>query len=141
MNKLYKCTDLLEVVTHGKKPPNCDITLKIQATYAQDGIARGIWTVDESFINGIGVAMGGYITSAADIVIAYAMASKLSDDQTFASIDIHTTFHRPVLPGQVMVEARIERMGKTIAYVTVDLFQNEKKVASVVSSVIITEQK
>lgn len=140
MVELYRGSDLLQVVTHGKKPPNCDLTLQIEATHAHDGVARGVWRVDERFINGIGVAMGGYVASAADIMMAYAISSKLSHEQTFASIDLHTTFHRPVLQGQVTVEAKVERMGKKVAYILADLFQNDKKVASVVSSVMIISE-
>lgn len=141
MPKIYKTSDLLEVVSHGKMPPPCDLTLQIKATYAQDGVARGVWEVDEKFINGLGVSMGGYLASAADIMMAYAISSKLTDQQTFASIDLHTTFHRPTFPGIVDIEARVERIGQTVAYVVADLTQNEKKVASVVSSAIIQEIK
>ncbi|MDO7487095.1 PaaI family thioesterase [Peribacillus frigoritolerans] len=124
-------------MTEGKQPPNCDFTLQIEANYAQDGIARGIWKVDDKFINGNGVAMGGFVTSAADIIMAYAISSKLSIGQSFASIDLHTTFHRPVRLGDVQVEAKVDRIGKKTAYVLADLFQNDKKVASVVSSVMV----
>jgi uncharacterized protein (TIGR00369 family) len=129
--------NLMRIITHGEQPPNCDETLQIKATYAHNGLARGIWRVDEKFINGIGVAMGGFVSSAADIMMAYAIASKLEAKQTFTSIDLHTTFHRPIMPGDVMVEAKVERMGKKTAYVIADLYQNEKKAASVVSSVMI----
>lgn len=129
--------NLMRIITHGEQPPNCDETLQIKAIYAHNGLARGIWRVDEKFINGIGVAMGGFVSSAADIMMAYAIASKLEAKQTFTSIDLHTTFHRPVMPGDVMVEAKVERMGKRTAYVIADLCQNEKKAASVVSSVMI----
>jgi uncharacterized protein (TIGR00369 family) len=81
--------------------------------------------------------MGGFVTSAADIMMAYAISSKLSIGQSFASIDLHTTFHRPVRLGEVQVEAKVDRIGKKTAYVLADLFQNDKKVASVVSSVMI----
>jgi uncharacterized protein (TIGR00369 family) len=81
--------------------------------------------------------MGGFVTSAADIMMAYAISSKLSIGQSFASIDLHTTFHRPVRLGDVQVEAKVDRIGKKTAYVLADLFQNDKKVASVVSSVMI----
>lgn len=137
MGEPSKGNELLQVITEGKQPPNCDLTLQIEANYAQDGIARGVWKVDEKFINGIGVAMGGFVTSAADIMMAYAISSKLSIGQSFASIDLHTTFHRPVRLGDVKVEAKVDRIGKKTAYVLADLFQNDKKVASVVSSVMI----
>jgi acyl-coenzyme A thioesterase PaaI-like protein len=70
-------------------------------------------------------------------MMAYAISSKLSIGQSFASIDLHTTFHRPVRLGDVQVEAKVDRIGKKTAYVLADLFQNDKKVASVVSSVMI----
>ncbi|WP_096200599.1 PaaI family thioesterase [Bacillus sp. FJAT-45350] len=138
MTDLFKPSDLVRVTTEGIKPPNCDITLQFQPTFAEDGIARGTWEVDEKYINGIGVAMGGYLTAVADSMMAFAIASKLSDDQGFASIDLHTTFHRPVFVGKVEVEARVERLGRKVAYVVADLFQNDKKVGSSVSSVMIT---
>lgn len=137
MGEMYLPSNLVEVAAKGKVPPNCDLTLQIKATHAEDGVARGIWEVDKKYINGIGVAMGGYLTAAADIMMAYAVASKLSDEQTFSSIDLHTTFHRPTMIGEVEVEARVERLGKKVAYVVAELFQNNKKVASAVSSVMI----
>lgn len=137
MARKNKKFDLMRVVTHGEEHPNCDGTLQIMATYADDGVARGLWRVDDKFMNGIGVAMGGFVSSAADIIMAYAIASKLEANQTFSSIDLHTIFHRPVLPGEVIVEAKVEKMGKKTAYVTADLYQDEKKAASVVSSVMI----
>lgn len=136
----YKVADLLDVVNKGAVPPNCDLTLQIKPTFAEDGVAKGIWTVDEKFLNGFGVSMGGYLASAADIMMAYAMASKLQENQTFATIDLHTTFHRPIFPGEVEVQATVERFGRKVAYVVAELFQNDKKVGDVVSSVMVIEQ-
>lgn len=137
MGDIINGFDLMDVVTKGVKPPNCDETLQIEVTDAHDGIARGIWRVDEKFINGLGVAMGGFVASAADIMMAYAVASKINKEQTFTSIDLHTTYHRPVMKGDVIVEAKVERIGRRTAYLVADLFQNGKKTASVVSSVLI----
>lgn len=140
LTKHYKPTDLIEVIEKGKEPPNCDKTLQIEATYAKDGIARGKMDVDDKFLNGLRVVMGGYIASAADIMMAYAIASVLKEGQTFASIDLHTTFHRPAFEGTLFVEARVERLGKKVAYLVADVVQEEKKVASVVSSVMIIDK-
>ncbi|WP_066365403.1 PaaI family thioesterase [Neobacillus fumarioli] len=140
MENKNKKFDLMEVVTKGANPPNCDLTMQIKVIEAYDGTARGIWKVDDQFINGIGVAMGGFVSSAADIMMAYAIASKISNKQSFTTIDLHITFHRPVMQGEVMVEARVERMGKRTAYVTAELIQNNKKTADAVSSVIIISE-
>ena len=139
MEKVKNGVDLKKVIAHEEYPPQCDRTLQIEVTDAHDGMARGIWKVDERFMNGIGVAMGGFVSSAADIMMAYAIATKLSGEQSFTSIDLHTTFHRPVLMGEVTVVARVERMGRKVVYVLADIFQNEKKAASIVSSVMIID--
>ncbi|GIO26687.1 PaaI family thioesterase [Ornithinibacillus bavariensis] len=133
----YSITDLQQVVTNGRTPPPCDLTMQIKVNSSEDGIAKGIWQVDQKYMNGHGVVMGGFLAGAADIVMAYAIASKLTDEQGFVSIDLDTTFHRPAFEGEIEIIARVERMGKTLAYVVADLFQNEKKVATCVSSLLI----
>jgi acyl-CoA thioesterase len=141
MVQIYKMSDLIDVAVKGIKPPACDETLQLTVTLADNGMARGQWQVDEKFLNGNGVAMGGFLSSAADILMAYAMASKLTDQQGFSSIDLQTTFHRPTFPGEVEIEARVERLGRTVAYLVADLSQNGKKVATSISSVLIQEVK
>lgn len=141
MAEKYSPSILVDVVHKGLTPPNCDVTLQISATYAEGGVAKGIWKVGDPFINGIGVAMGGFVASAADIMMAYAISSVLTEDQTFASIDLHTTFHKPVFVGEVEVEAKVERVGRKLAYVKAELFQNSKKVADVVSSIMIMNKE
>ncbi|WP_236687174.1 PaaI family thioesterase [Ornithinibacillus californiensis] len=133
----YSISDLQQVATSGLTPPPCDLTMQIKVEYAEDGVAKGIWKVDEKYINGLGVVMGGFLSSAADILMAYAIASKLTDKQGFVSIDLDTTFHRPGLEGEIEVTARVEKMGRTLAYVVADLVQNEKKIATCVSSLLI----
>lgn len=141
MIKKYKNSNFLEVVNNDAAPPNCDLTLQITPTYAKNGVSKGIWEVDEKFVNGIGVSMGGFLASAADIMMAYAIASTLQEDQTFASIDLHTTFHRPVFPGKVKVSAKVDRLGKRTAYLTSELVQDDKLVGNSVSSMMIIETK
>lgn len=137
----FTITDLQNVAKQIKNPPPCDDTMQVKVTQAEDGVAHGIWEVDHKFINGNGVVMGGFVTAAVDIMMAYAIASKLTDEEGFASIDIDTTFHRPTLEGQVDITATVERRGKTICYVTGEVRQNDKLIANCVSSILISQRK
>jgi acyl-CoA thioesterase len=47
-------------------------------------------------VNSLAIAVIACPATAADTMMAYALSSKLTFNQTFASIDLHTTFHRPV---------------------------------------------
>ncbi|WP_077324478.1 PaaI family thioesterase [Virgibacillus siamensis] len=135
----FKMSDLQKVANEQKKPPPCDTTMQVVVHDAMEGIAYGTWTVDRKYINGIGVAMGGFLAAAADIMMAYAISSKLTDQQGFASIDLDTTFHRPVVEGKVEMTSRVERLGRTLAYVVTELEQNGKKSATCVSSILIKD--
>jgi uncharacterized protein (TIGR00369 family) len=139
MDNKFKTSDFMKVIHAGGKPPNCDETLNIKINTAQDGVAQCTWVVDERYLNGVGVVMGGFISSAADIAMAYAISTLLEENQSFASINLNTTFHRPLFVGGVHVEARVEKKGKKIVYLICEIVQNGKKVANVDSSVIVLE--
>lgn len=138
MIKKYKISDLQEVAMQGGTPPPCDDTMQVKVQSAVNGIACGTWKVDRKYINGLGVAMGGFLSAAADIMMAYAIASKLTDDQGFTTVDLDTTFHRPTFEGTVKIKAEVEKLGRNLAYVVTELVQNDKKVATVSSSIFIT---
>lgn len=138
MTEKYTITDLQDVAKQIKNPPPCDDTMQVRMTDAEDGVAHGIWDVDQKFLNGHGVVMGGFVAAAVDIVMAYAIASKLTDEEGFASIDLDTTFHRPTFEGEVEITATVERRGRTIAYLTAEVKQNDKLLANCVSSLIIS---
>lgn len=140
INSNFEPNDFADVIQKKIAPPNCDITLQIEPTFAKDGYATAIWKIDEKFINGHGVTMGGFLSAATDTIMAYAISSVLQPNQSFASIDLHTTFHRPLLPGTAKLEAKVERKGNKIAYLTAEVYQNEKKCGSSVSSIIIMEK-
>lgn len=139
MVKAFKPSEFLNIVNNGATPPNCDLTMQVKPVYAENGVAKGVWNVDEKYLNGNGVSMGGFLASAADIMMAYAITSQLKDNQSFASINLQTTFHRSVSIGTVEVVAKVERLGKKVAYLEAELKQNEKVVGNTVSSIMILD--
>lgn len=54
-------------------------------------------------------------------------------------MNLTVSFHRPALPGDIRIEAIVGKFGKTMSYVTAELWQNEKFVASAVSSILVQE--
>lgn len=137
MIEKYTITDLQNVALNKKTPPPCDDTMEVKVLEADEGVAHGLWKINQKFINGNGVVMGGFVVAAVDIMMAYAIASKLTDEDGFASIDLDTTFHRPTLEGEAEITATVERHGRKIAYLTAEVKQNDKIVASSVSSMIL----
>lgn len=138
---MLKKIDLNKVISRESAPPPCDNTLGLKVLEACNGYAKGLWTIDDRLLNGNGVVMGGFVSAAADIMMAYAISPLLKEDQAFASIDLDTTFHRPIFSGEIEVEARVEKFGNTISYVTAVLTQNEKRIANAVSSIMVMPKR
>jgi acyl-CoA thioesterase len=126
---------LQDVISGSASPPPCDQLLGIELLYAEPKKAVASWKADDRMINGNGVVMGGYTASASDITIAYAVAASIERNDQFGSIQLDTVFHRPVTAGTIRVEARIKRLGRTVAYVEADLWQNDTLCASSTSIV------
>jgi len=138
MPEKFSITDLQNVAKQLKNPPNCDDTMQVKVIYAEEGLAHGVWDIDEKFLNGNRVTMGGFVSAAVDIMMAYAIASVLQEGEGFASIDLDTTFHRPTLEGEAEITAKVERKGRKVAYLTAEVKQEDKLIANCVSSVMIT---
>lgn len=137
MGQLYRVTDLVRVAEEGNEPPACDKTVGVVATFAQKGIARGYWEIKPELLNGHQVVMGGFSSAAADIMMAYAIASLLDETQGFSSIDLQTSFLRPLKEGRVDIEARVVKPGRSVAYLEAELIQNGKLISKATSSMMI----
>jgi len=129
--------DLNDVINGIVEPPACDQTLCIKVISAVEGEAICSWEIDERFLNGHQVVMGGYITSAADITMAYSMASILEKKQGFATINLQTTFLRPLYIGTAVIKSTIVKKGRKTCYVEATVSQNEQCIAKITSSVMV----
>ena len=129
--------DLKDVISGTVAPPACDQTLCIQVVSATEGKAICSWDIDERFLNGHQIVMGGYIASAADITMAYSMASILGEKQGFATINLQTTFLRPLHTGTAIIESTIVKQGRKTCYLEATVTQEDQCVAKMTSSVMV----
>lgn len=126
-----------ELLKLGVQQPESEKLLGITLIDAKDGQSHCSWDVTPKLMNGNGVTLGGFVTSAADIGMAYALLSVVSMDMSFTTISINTSFHRPTLVGEVSIQTKIKRLGKTTAYLESELYQNDKLIADVTSTVML----
>lgn len=132
--------NLKDVVKNRISAPPCDHHLNVQVSEAEGGLSRGTWKVTEEMINGNGVAMGGFSGAAADIMFAYAITSLTEENEGFSSISLNTTFLKPIMTGDVEIICQIHKKGRSIAYGSAKLKQNEKIVAESTTSIMITQK-
>ena len=83
-----------------------------------------------------GIVSGQALSALADTAMVFAVASASGGYRSMATIDLHTTFMRAVANADVIADAQVERLGRTMAFARVTMraraldaeFENSAKV-------------
>ena len=81
------------------------------------------------------VVQGGFITGMLDTPMAHLLVALLDKKMQIMTLDINVSFLGPSHPGKLICHARILKLGKSIAYLASDLYQQEKLVATATSTI------
>jgi uncharacterized protein (TIGR00369 family) len=84
----------------------------------------------EAFANPAGHVQGGILGAMLDDVTASLVTATATAGERCATLDLHLSFLRPVLPGEVRASARLVRRGREICNVHGELAQGGKVVAT-----------
>lgn len=66
-----------------------------------------------------GIVSGQALAALADTAMVIAVSAASGGYRPMATIDLHTTFMRAVTGADVVAEAQVERLGRTLAFVRV----------------------
>ncbi len=81
------------------------------------------------------IVQGGFITGMMDTCMAHLLIAVLDFKFNPMSLDINVSFLAPAHPGILVAEAKILRIGKSIAFLSSTLSQGEKLVATSTSTI------
>jgi uncharacterized protein (TIGR00369 family) len=76
-----------------------------------------------------GVVCGQVLMAAADTAMVAAFSAALGGFRPMTTVNMNTTFLRPIASGDMRVVARVVRLGKTLLYGDVDIVGADGKVA------------
>lgn len=127
---------LAKLIALGVAQPESERMIGVEFIEASENQSICKWTITEKLLNGNGVTLGGYITAAADIGMAYAVLNVIEMEDSFTSLSINTTFHKPAFIGEVLIKTKIKRRGRTTAYLESELYQGEQLIADATSTVM-----
>ncbi|KAJ2725291.1 hypothetical protein GGI07_001425 [Coemansia sp. Benny D115] len=120
---------LMQVVkSRGGFDALCFSDMKILS--AEVGHVRGEIPITKSYLNAIGGTHGGWLSTLVDTGGSLAVASQ-GYMTTGVSTDISISFLAASGEGNsVIFDAKVLKMGKTLAYTRVDIYSGEKLVAT-----------
>jgi uncharacterized protein (TIGR00369 family) len=90
------------------------IALNMRLLEAREGWIRVGFTVGEGFTQGNGVVQGGIVSGMLDFAMIFAAFSQVPPAATVATISQTTNYFRPARSGELMVEAELEKVGRTL---------------------------
>ena len=94
------------------------------------------------FTNPAGYIQGGYLTAMLDDTIGMLATMKTGKEKFPSTIDLHTTFLRPVKVGVVEVFARLRNIGLSTIFADAELYDTRgKEAARAVATLAINPRK
>lgn len=84
----------------------------------------------KEFVNPAGVIQGGYLVAMMDDTIGMLCGMKAGTRVLPSTVDLHTSFLRPVRVGAITVTARLRNIGRAIVFAEAELFDSRGKEAA-----------
>lgn len=86
------------------------------------GRARAAFETREGFLNPLGSVQGGFLVAMLDEVMVDAALARLGADFAVPTLEIKASFLAPAGAGRIIGEARVLRMGRSIAFIEGELY-------------------
>ena len=96
--------------------------------------ARLSFNARQSFCHSGGVIQGGFVTGWMDAAMARAVLCSTEGTLSPASLEIKVSFLKSTLPGAVIAEGWIQRLGRSIAFLEARLTNESGEVLATASS-------
>jgi|SRR5947209_2145652 len=84
--------------------------------------------------NPMGTLHGGILCDIADAAMGMAIASTLSENESFTTIELKINYFRPVWKAQLRAEGTVVQRGRTVAYVECSIFDEESRLIAKATS-------
>ena len=115
---------------------------KLVALDIQAGTIEVQFEARPEFTNPAGFIQGGFLAAMLDDTLGPAAFAMTGGRQITTTIDLHVHYLRPVLPGPITTRGGVVNLGKTIAFLTGELFNAQGGLSAKASaSAILTDYK
>ncbi|MEM0985638.1 MAG: PaaI family thioesterase [Pseudomonadota bacterium] len=124
--------DMLARFQGSKKRPPCSDTLGMRLTGVNqtNQALTMAFEVSPSFSNPTGAIQGGFISAMLDEAMSTCVIIASNVTMTAPTLELKTSFLRPLFPGPARVEARILKMGKSAAFMEAECFDPDGKLVA-----------
>lgn len=124
----------------GKLPlPQCAQTLGSNITRIDPdaGVVETDFDAKDEFTNPHGSIQGGFLAAMLDDVMGPALVATLAAGEFAPTLNLNVSFTRPAVPGKISGIGRIVRRGTDVCFLSGELRQDGKLVATATATALI----
>ncbi len=120
-------------------PPRCALTLGIRVLSVdpEAGVVSVEFEGKEDFVNPAGNIQGGFLSAMLDDTMGLALSPTLAAGEFAPTINLNVQFLSVARPGKIEARGRIEKRGREICYMSAELSQQGKPVATATAAAIV----
>ena len=128
--------EMLARFRNSKKRPPCSDTLGMELLAVdQDAMTiRMGFDVSASFSNPTGAIQGGFLTAMLDEAMSTCCIIASNVTMTAPTLELKTSYMRPLFPGRAEAVARILKFGKSTAFMEAELLDPEGQMVAKASA-------
>ena len=101
------------------------VALGLEPVHAEDGLLRLTMPVAPDLVHVGGVMCGQASMAAADTAMVLLMMRELGEFRPMTTVQLQSTFIRPVSGARCTIEARLLRRGRNLAFGQIDLLDEQ----------------
>lgn len=104
-------------------------TMELQVQEAAPGAVRLLMPVKREYVHVGGVMCGQAAMAAADTAMVLAMMAELGEFRPMTTVQLNTSFLRPISADHCLISAKVLRSGKSLAFGTIDIANPDGRLA------------
>lgn len=127
-------------VQDGRLPsPRCALTLGIRVVSVdpEAGVVHAEFEGKDDFVNPAGNIQGGFLSAMLDDTMGLALSPTLAAGEFAPTINLNVQFLSVARTGKIEARGRIEKRGREICYMSAELTQHGRVVATATAAAIV----
>ncbi|MGM9512913.1 PaaI family thioesterase [Roseateles sp. DB2] len=105
------------------------VQLGLEVQSSEPGLVRLRLLIKPDFVHVGGVMCGQTAMAAADTAMVLAMMSQLGEFKPMTTVQLQTSFLRPLSGDHATVRAQVLRSGKSLAFGSIDILDEQGRLA------------
>lgn len=119
--------EVVAIFHNAKRRPNCSeaLSMKVEAVCQEEHTVELSFVGLEEWTNPMGGIQGGFLSAMLDEAMSTTGVVGANFEKVLPTLEFKVTFLRPALPGRITATGRWIRIGKSVAFLEAELFDNE----------------